>query len=94
MDNRAWTPKENKDRNPDRPASGSALPLYLILVLAALLAYANGARGRPDASPAGAFQAASSHAPAGCEEGVFAATAWACLSAGLEAGAATSKGLP
>jgi hypothetical protein len=83
----------NQDRIPEGPASGSALPLYLVLILAALLAYANGARGRQGSSPAGALQAASSHAPAGCDEGVFAATAWACLSAGLETGGAgTGKG--
>jgi hypothetical protein len=54
-----------------------------VLILAALLAYATGVHGRAGLSPAETGRTASSHGSTGCEEGIFAATAWACLSAGL-----------
>lgn len=82
MDDIAANPGEWTSRQTAR----TAIPLYLILILAALLAYATGVHGRSSLSPAASARSAASHTPAGCEEGIFAATAWACLSAGLESG--------
>jgi hypothetical protein len=88
-------PAANNGEWTNRRTARTALPLYLVLILAAVLAYATGVHGRSGLSPAETARTASSHGSAGCEEGIFAATAWACLSAGLVSGnAASGMGQP
>lgn len=90
MDLRAAHSGRRTGPRPDRRAARTALPLYLLLILAAVLAYAAGLHGRDGQPPPGTVRSEASPAPAGCEEGMFATHAWACLSAGLETGSAGS----
>lgn len=95
MDPHHANPGVRTNQRPDRRTSRTALPLYLVLILAALLAFVTGIHGRSGLAPAENARTASSQGSAGCAEGIFAATAWACLSAGLVSGnAASGMGQP